>query len=245
MDRVAATQRPDRKVAGYQVWSELLFLHWPVPLKDLRPLVPAALDIDTYEGVAYVGLVPFYMSGVRPRWWPRALAFSFLETNMRTYVHVNGRDPGVYFFSLEAASRLAVWAARLGWKLPYYHARMSQERDGDTLQYRSRRRSRAAPIVDIRCQLGAPLPTAQPDSLEFFLFERYLLHVLRRDRVYTGQVHHAPYPVQDATLLHCDEELLGAAGLSAITGPPTLSHYSPGVDVEIFALQAQPDAADA
>ena len=110
IDRTGPTLRPNRPVRGYQKWRSLLFLHWPVPLETLRPLVPKSLEIDLYDGVAWVGVVPFAMFGVRSRWWPPYQAFDFLETNVRTYVHHQGQ-PGVYFFSLDAASALAVWAA--------------------------------------------------------------------------------------------------------------------------------------
>jgi uncharacterized protein YqjF (DUF2071 family) len=141
IDRIAPTRRPAGEVRGYQRWRDLLFLHWIVPEQALRALVPASLQIDTYGGNAYVGLVPFLMLGVRPAWLPEQLGFDFLEANLRTYVHVDGRDPGVYFFSLEAASWLAVRAARLGWGLPYHHARMRMEKADGCIAYESRRRS--------------------------------------------------------------------------------------------------------
>src|SRR5688572_18438599 len=93
IDRITLTLRPARPIVGYQRWRDLLFLHWPIPVEVLRPLVPEPLSIDTYEGVAYVGLVPFWMIGVRPTWAPERSAFRFLETNVRTYTHLEGRDP--------------------------------------------------------------------------------------------------------------------------------------------------------
>lgn len=217
-----------------------MFLHWPISESELRPLVPASLDIDTFEGTAYIGVIPFAMFDVRPRYLPKALALSFLETNVRTYVHVRGRDPGVYFFSLDAASWLAVIAARLSFGLPYYRARMLLAKWPDgALEYRSERCAPERPHIHTRYRIGAELGTSPPDTLEHFLFERYLLHVPRRGRLYTGQVHHAPYPVFQAELESCEETLICAAGLPPPMSPPALSHYSPGVDVEIFALQRQ------
>ena len=248
MDRIAPTRRPKRTVAGYQRWSELLFLHWPVKESDLRQIVPRSLTIDVFDGYAYVGLVPFAMSGVRPTsWWPRALSFEFLETNLRTYVHVAGRDPGVYFFSLDAASWLAVKGARWGWGLPYFHARMSSRRDGDVLTYHSRRKRRAnrhsLGHVEVSCRITDDLGVSHPDTLEHFLFERYLLHVVRGQHLYTGQVHHTPYSVRLATLEHCEQGLAQAWNIPiAMSETPPLVHYSPGVDVEIFSLQKQPSS---
>src|SRR5687768_15954742 len=97
IDRIWPTRRPEGAPRGYQRWRDLLFLHWIVPEPALRAVVPPALEIDTHDGNAYVGVVPFAMLGVRPAWLPERLGFDFLETNVRTYVHVGGRDPGVYF----------------------------------------------------------------------------------------------------------------------------------------------------
>src|ERR1700733_12378829 len=98
IDRIAPTRRPDQRVAGYQRWRSLLFLHWAIPVDLLRPLVPTQLALDLHNGSAYVGVVPFAMEGVRPRWCPEICALNFLETNVRTYVLCNDK-PGVFFFS--------------------------------------------------------------------------------------------------------------------------------------------------
>ncbi len=236
IDRIAPTRRPAGAVRGYQRWRTLLFVHWPVPVEALRALVPGALDIDTFEGQAYVGLVPFAMQGVRPRWAPEALSFDFLETNVRTYVHVGGRDPGVFFFSLDAASRIAVTLARAGWSLPYFYSKMQLERDGDEVRYSLDRRAGDRPRLDVRYQIGEPLGPSEPGSLQFFLVERYFLHVERSGAIWSGQVHHTPYPVQSAQLLSLDEQLISATGLSAPDDPPPLVHYAEGVNVDIYTL---------
>jgi hypothetical protein len=242
IDRIAPTRRPAGAVRGYQRWRSLLFLHWPVPVEALRPLVPPALDIDTHEGTAYVGLVPFAMQGVRPRWAPEALSFDFLETNVRTYVHAGGRDPGVYFFSLDAASRIAVTLARAGWGLPYFYSAMQLERDGEEVRYSLSRRSGDRPRLEVRYRIGEPLGPSEPGSLRFFLVERYFLHVERGGAIWSGQVHHTPYPVESAKLLSLDEQLVAATGLPAPDGPPPLVHYAEGVDVDIYALARRPRA---
>lgn len=210
-------------------------MHWRVPAAALRPLVPAPLAIDTFDGDAFVGIVPFTMRSVRPRWAPAVPGVSnFHETNLRTYVHRNGRDPGVWFFSLDAARRLAVWIARTFWHLPYHHARMTLE-PGDTVRYASHRRAGGAMFRGTARPLGEPRAAA-PDTLEHFLVERYLLYAQRRDGgLRRGQVHHAPYPLQDAALADWDESLLAAAGIARPAAAP-LVHFAAGVDVEIFAL---------
>ena len=237
LDRVTPTQRPDGPVRGNQRWRTLLFLHWPVPVEALRALVPGSLDIDTFEGHAYVGLVPFAMQGVRPGWAPEAVAFDFLETNVRTYVHARGRDPGVFFFSLDAASRIAVGVARALWALPYFHSTMKLERDGNEVRYALERRSGGRPRLDVRYEIGEPLGPSIPGTLQFFLVERYLLHVERRGVIWTGQVHHSPYPVQSARVLSLEDQVVAATGLPAPHGPPPLVHFAEGVDVDIYDLR--------
>ncbi|MGK0359797.1 MAG: hypothetical protein ACI9U2_002103 [Bradymonadia bacterium] len=237
MDRLSPTHRPEGRAQGSQSWRELLFLHWPVPVEALRAIIPEPLSIDTHDGVAWIGIVPFEMQAVRPWWWvPRFAAFEFLECNLRTYVHLDGKDPGVWFFSLEAASRLAVWAARVGWSLPYHFADMHTTRADGLIDYRTERRSDGA-MLECRYRPTIELGASAPDTLEFFLFERYLLYSARRGALKLGQVHHKPYPTWEAELESCTQTLTAAAGLSSL-GDAALCHYSPGVDVEIFPLKA-------
>src|SRR5262245_21157410 len=236
IDRIRPTQRPLGKARGYQRWRSLLFLHWAIEPDAVRAVLPKGLALDLYESTADVGVVAFGMEGVRPRFLPEALAFEFLETNVRTYVHVRGEDPGVYFFSLDAASRLAVAGARIGWGLPYFFSEMRLVRSGDQLEYELRRQSGKRPRFFARYALGDLLGASAPGTLEHFLAERYLLHVERRGRIYTGQVHHVPYPLQRAHLLEIEDDLVAAAGLPRPVGPPPLVHYASGVDVEVFDL---------
>jgi hypothetical protein len=239
IDRIAPTRRSTGRVVQRPGWHELTFLHWRVPVAALRPLVPASLEIDTFEGDAFIGLVPFTMTKVRPWWAPPLPGINnFHETNVRTYVHHRGELPGVWFFSLDAASLLAVIAARVIWRLPYHHARMTLEKQGGELRYVSERK-RPGPLPGtcrVRCRpLGEPAP-AEPGTLEHFLAERYLLYTsARRGGLLRGAVYHTPYPLQRAEVLECDETMIAAAGISRPQGPP-IAHYASGVSVEIFAL---------
>ncbi|MEL6345313.1 MAG: DUF2071 domain-containing protein [Myxococcota bacterium] len=233
IDRLTPCNRPDRAAAGHQKWRTLLFLHWPIPADALRPLIPSGLSIDTHDGVAYIGVVPFAREGVQPWWMP--FGMDFLECNVRTYVHING-EPGVWFFSLEAASWLAVQAARIGWSLPYHFAEMGAHTDGSQRHYHTTRRGQPDARLSARYTVGAPLGALPPASLEFFLMERYLLFSQRNGALYRGQVYHTPYPAHAATLHELDEGLIAAAGLPAPVGPPPLVHYAPGVDVDVFSL---------
>ncbi len=239
LDRLAPTRRPSGRVAMHQRWAELLFLHWVVPAAALQALLPPALTVDTHAGLAYVGLVPFTMTGVRPRWAP-ALPWvsSFHEVNVRTYVHHEGRDPGVWFFSLDAANPLAVLVARGVWRLPYHKARMRLDVQASRRDYRSARQWPG--VRPATCRLayepfGQPGP-AQPGTLEHFLAERYILYTAHGGRLFEGRVHHAPYPLQPARLLDLDEDLLAAAGLARPSSVP-LAHYAREVQVELFALR--------
>lgn len=222
-------------------WRDLLFLHWPVPAQVLAPLLPHDLEVDTFDGVAYIGLVPFLMLDSRPSWMPniglRHLSDDFAEVNVRTYVHHKGENPGVWFFSLDAASLPAVIAARLWFHLPYFWARMHTRTFG---RYDSRRLWPSPKPAKCRLKylLGEDEPqVAAPGSLEEFLVERYLLYSQRGDRLFRGRVAHEPYRIQSAQVLALRESLVKAAGVQVL-GPPPLAHFSRGVDVSVHPIEA-------
>lgn len=241
LDRVTPTHRPQGPSAGTQRWRELLFVHWSYEPEVLRRLVPTSFELDLWDGRAWVGMVPFRMRATRPSWIPRRAGIDFLELNLRTYVFRNG-EPGVFFFSLEAASWLAVHVARLTWGLPYFHADMAVERTDDCVTYRSRRLDDARhPSLDVTYEIGSELGPSKPDTLEYFLLERYLLFAQKRGRPVKGQVHHAPYPVRKAKLISLREDLQATAGLVS-EGRLETVHYSDGVDVEVFGPLPTPDA---
>ena len=175
------------------------------------------------------------MRKVRPWWIPPFAAFDFLETNVRLYVLYNN-EPGVFFLSLEAASWLAVQAARIGWGLPYYYAKMNLKKQSSDHHYETRRRS------GVGLKLDYTIEEAMGESLlgsaEFFFLERYLLFVERGGAIFRGQVHHPPYPAYKATLHNIDENLTDSHGIPC-SGMPTFVHASPGVEVDVFALKKQ------
>ena len=233
IDRIGPTRRPDLRPTGTQKWRDLLFVHWSVPAEALRPLVPSALELDLHEGRAWVGVVPFLMEDVRSSWMPPGIGLDFLETNLRTYVFHEDR-PGVYFFSLEAASWLAVQVARSAWKLPYFHATMETSNEDGVVSYRSTRRSEDGARLFARYRVGDALGASAPGSFDHFLLERYLLFSMRGEALLEGQVHHVPYPAHRAEVLELDETLLAASGIERAMGLPEVAHFSPGVDVEVF-----------
>jgi len=255
IDRIAPSLRPARRPIGYHRWTNLLFVHWRLPAEVVRPLLPAFLTLDTWEDDAWVGLVPFGMSRVRPWWSPAVPGISsFFETNVRTYVHFRGRDPGVWFFSLDASNALAVRLARWRWHLPYFRAQMSLERTDDSVEYNSRRLwpGKTTPGCRIRAEVGSLLPhetssiassadrlpagRAVPGTLEHFLIERYILYAQAAPgRLLSARVHHSPYPIREARLDELDESLVSAIGLPTPSAPCHTA-FSDGVDVEIFPL---------
>jgi hypothetical protein len=237
IDRIAPTRRPDERPVGWQRWRDLLFVHWPVPEAVLRPFVPERLSIDLFEGKAYAGVVAFAMEQVRQRPLHRLFGLDLLETNVRTYVHLEGREPGVHFFSLDAESLLAVLGARLLFGLPYFPAAMRLERIKDgAIAYEMRRRWRGRPQFKARYRPGRELGPSEPGTVEHWLMERYLLYVERGGRLYRGRVHHAPYSVQEAELLDLEDGLVAAAGLPPPSGLPAFVHFAPRAEVEVFGL---------
>lgn len=227
--------RPDKRPVMHQRWENLLFLHFAIAPEKLRPLVPPQLDLDLWNGLAWIGLVPFQMRGVRYAGTP-ALPYigAFAETNVRTYVHRGGKRPGVWFFSLEAARLIATQVARVTFGLPYHHALMSARRSGDHVFYRSRRTTSRAGS-EVEAVVGAAREAAEPGSFEFFLVERYLLYSLHRRRLMEGQVHHEPYPLQEARLIKVNESLTAASRIEA--APYSHILFSPGVEVDVFGLE--------
>jgi uncharacterized protein YqjF (DUF2071 family) len=244
IDRVEPTRDPGGIPIMRQNWHELLFLHWVVPPDALRPLLPPGLELDTFAGRAYVGLVPFTMTGVRPVLLPPFAPLSnFHETNVRTYVHRAGRDPGVWFFSLDAANSVAVRVARAWYKLPYHFARMSlrKEEDAQTAASIHYRTERLWPgPLPAQCEVeytpSGPVQQAEVGTLEHFLAERYLLYACANGRLYRGRVHHPPYPLQAAVVHALKENMIAAAGIARPDEAP-MAHYAREVRVRIYPLR--------
>jgi uncharacterized protein YqjF (DUF2071 family) len=182
-------------------WHDLLFAHWRVDERGLRPFVPAAFDIDRFDGSAWLGVVPFTMSNVAMRGTPALPWLSaFPELNVRTYVVVDGK-PGVWFFSLDAASVVAVHAARTAFHMPYFRARMSCEEQGGWVEYHSERRHPEAPAGEFhgRYRGVGPVYQSSPGTLEHWLTERYCLYARdRAGRIRRGEIHHIQWPLQKA-----------------------------------------------
>jgi uncharacterized protein YqjF (DUF2071 family) len=223
-----------------QNWGSLLFLHWPMPAEPLRERLPEGLELDLYQGQAWIGVIPFTMWGVRTTFFPPVPGIrSFHELNVRTYVR-GGGVPGVWFFSLDASSPLAVYAARLTYHLPYYSANMSLEQRDGAIHYRSERTHRNAPEARFRATwtCGEPLPESRPGSLEHFLTERYCLYSEHRGKIFRGRIHHPPWPLRRANVESVESTMVEALGLPTPEGEP-LMHHADEVAVEIWPLESR------
>lgn len=237
VDRLSIRKRPRGLPIMRQWWGKLLFMHWAVEPELLRPLLPPALNLDIFDGRAYLGVVPFTMWGVRQSLLPAVPGLSaFHELNVRTYVHFDG-VPGVWFFSLDAENALAVWGARKFFMLPYYNARMSLRQEGTTIRYSSLRTHRDSPPAefDAAWTVGDTLEPSRPDSLEFFLTERYCLYAARRDELFRCRIFHDPWPLRRAALTSHHSTMIEALDLPTPAGAPLL-HYAEALKVDIWPL---------
>jgi len=259
-DRLSIRRRPRGLPLMYQNWGKLLFMHWPIDPEIIRPLIPSQLSIDSFAGQAWIGVVPFTMWGIRASFLPPIPGTSaFHELNVRTYVHYDG-VPGVWFFSLDAANSLAVWGARTFYSLPYFNARMTLNQRGNTIDYSSMRtdaRTYAQFFAEERFsanfdslqfqnlppakleaswEIGEPLPKAAPDSIEFFLTERYCLYSYHRRGLYRSRIFHEPWPLRAASVDSCQSTMIESLGIAQPKGAPLL-HYAESIAVDVWPLQ--------
>lgn len=218
-------------------WHDLLFLHWPVPAEVIRPLIPMGLELELFDGSAWIGIVPFRMSGVRPRYVPEVAALAFAELNVRTYVWTPGRS-GVWFFSLDASNRIAVRAARSFYGLPYYDARITVQPEGDTVHYQSSRTERATAAAEFDASyrpVGAPYRSA-PATLDRWLTDRYCLYALdRAGRLAYAEIHHAPWPLQPAEVELRVNTMTDPLEIKLPNTPP-LAHFAWYLEVVAWAM---------
>jgi uncharacterized protein YqjF (DUF2071 family) len=218
-----------------QNWHDLLFAHWALAPDKIRPLVPRELELDLLDGRAYVAVTPFWIGGARGRMMPPLpFLYKFCELNVRTYVRYKD-IPGVFFFSLDAASLPAVLGARAGYKLPYFHAAMLVRSDGNEFQYSSSRLQMPRPAdFHARYRPVSPPRVREKNSIEYFLTERYCLYAVHRGTVLRGYIHHAPWALQDAEAEFGINTVAQADGLELPHTKPLLLHYSKFLEVLVW-----------
>jgi len=219
-----------------QSWHDLLFAHWPIQPATLRAALPSGLELDTFEGRAWLGVVPFRMSGVRLRWSPPLPGLSaFPELNVRTYARIGDR-PGVFFFSLDARSALAVAIARAWFHLPYFRARMSCVQEGESVRYaHARTDARAAGgALDVAYRPSGEVFLAGAGTLEHWLTERYCLYAAEPDgRVWRADIHHRPWPLQPAEATFERNTIARAQGFELPPAEPLL-HFARRQDTLVW-----------
>ncbi|HZH90845.1 MAG TPA: DUF2071 domain-containing protein [Pyrinomonadaceae bacterium] len=234
IDRETIRQRPAELPLMEHHWGKLLFMHWPIPAERLRSLVPPQLEIDTFDGEAWVGITPFTLWNVRLSFTPPVPYLSdFHELNVRTYVLYRG-VPGVWFFSLNTNSSMTVFGARTFYFLPYFNANIDLRREGDIVHYHLRRTEAERPArFDASWEIGKELPEAETGTLEFFLTERYCLYSASGESIYRARINHRPWPLRQAALLSYDSDIAESDYLPKLKGKP-LVHYAESLAVDVW-----------
>jgi len=219
------------KPVMFQSWVSLTFLHWRYDPQVIQRLLPTGLDLDVFDGNAWIGVTPFRLANLHPPALPPLpWISSFPETNVRTYVRDRGGGRGIWFFSLEADRVLAVLGARTLYGLPYRWANMRVELQGDTVEYTSHRNPPSTPAHSrIRIRTGQAIPTGE---LEGFLTERFRLYTILKGKLAFADVEHEPWPLHAAQIVQLEQTLIEGSKLPEAIGEPIV-HYSPGVHVRV------------
>jgi uncharacterized protein YqjF (DUF2071 family) len=218
-------------------WDDLLFAHWPIDAELIRPLIPEGLEIETYDGKAWIGIVPFAMCYVRPRFIPAFSFYSdFLELNVRTYVTRGGKR-GVWFFSLDAASKLAVRVARAAFCLPYFDADMSLTKDRATVIYSSKRTHKNAPhaTLEMSYRPTSEVFNSREGTFEHWATERYCLYSANsKGTIFRGEIHHQKWSLQEVEVEFTTNEMLALLNIDLPNETPKL-HFSKSLEVAAWA----------
>lgn len=218
-------------------WHDLLFMHWPVSPDRIRSLLPERLEVQTFEGRAWIGLVPFTMSHIRRLPLPPIPGTSrFHECNVRTYVTCHGR-PGVYFFSLDASHGIACAFARRYWHLNYIHSAIQAQHERRRYVYHLGRVRE--PAITLHCEWwrGGRRATSEPGSLDHFLTERYAMFAAdRAGRIWEGRIWHHPWPLRNAELIELEDTLLRASGIEIDRAEQPVLHHCDELQAEAWPL---------
>ncbi|MBI1880661.1 MAG: DUF2071 domain-containing protein, partial [Chloroflexi bacterium] len=239
---IAGQNEPRSRLPWLMALNEehVLFMHWPIPAEHLRPLVPTQMELDTYDGQAWLSLIPLRMGSLHLRWLPPIPGTStIIQVGLRTYIHVN-HEPAIYYLTQYADNDLYIWVARYLFQLPYHKARMTFSPQQAGFHFECHEPASGAEFVASYRPVGQPSP-ATPGSLEHFLLERYTLFSQSpAGKLYRGVVGHAPWPVQQ---IEVDIERNTIPSVMGLTLPPAapLLHFSPGVhDIAWLVLPFSP-----
>lgn len=239
--RLAQQQKPDGFPVMKQRWAELGFFHWAVSPDLITPRLPKGLHVDTFDGKAWLGVVPFLMQRIRPIGLPPLPWFSwFHELNLRTYVHDDAGTPGVWFFSLDCNQPLAVEIARRFFHLPYQHAEMRSILSNSSVEYFSRRKNHPTGEAEFKYPRPQNPEPAIFGSLEWFLVERYTLFSTDpKGNIYSGRVHHEPYQIEPMAYGECSTLAFCLNGFPEPKTPPDSLISAKSVDVTVYPLKFQ------
>ena len=233
IDRLAMRGRPEGTPIMHQRWEDLLFLHWPLDPAVVRPLIPEILDLDTFDGKAWIGVTPFELADLRIASLPPIPGLSaFHEVNVRTYVHYNG-VPGTWFFSLDASKMIPAAAARVAFMLPYFSANIEFKRSAAAFDFTLSRSGPPAAHFHARWTAGLRLRDPDKDSLAFFLVERYCYFTTLESSLYMCRIYHRPWILDEVAEVEHQSTLIGALG-NPEPGTRPLAHHSSSLDVEIW-----------
>ena len=233
LDRLAARGKPDGEPVMQQTWENLLFLHWPIDPALLRPLIPEPLQIDTFEGQAWIGITPFALTNLHLNQLPPIPGLSaFNELNVRTYVH--HRDyPGIWFFSLDASKLIPTLAARLFFMLPYYKAEIAFDQTNGKYQFALHHSGSPTASFEANWRVGLRLRDPDVDSLAFFLVERYCYFAIDQGTVYQTRIYRHPWILEEAFVEDLTSKMLAPLGLPDPTIAP-LAHFSRSMPVDVW-----------
>jgi uncharacterized protein len=227
---------PNRPWVMKQTWYNLLFAHWEIDPEIIQSLIPKSLTVDTYNGKAWLAVVPFQMSGIRLRYLPEIPYTSeFPEINVRTYVTYQNK-PGVYFFSLDATNYLAVQVAKTFFHLPYFFSKITVKNENEQIFYESKRlgSERDYHFKGIY-QPVSEIFYSEFGSLEYWLTERYCLYTTYQNRLFRGEIHHEKWPLQHAEADFLENTMVQIEGLSSFQSTPLL-HFAKKIDVLLWSL---------
>ena len=235
MDRLAPARRPDQLCLALQSWRDLLFLHWAVPVREVRRLLPAGLVPDLYRGVAYVSVAALEVLAARPAFVPLNVGLRYRQVTVRTYVHSGGENQGLYVLSLDASSRLVSRLVQTVAHVPCFTSSLAMVRRGRDAEVRLQRPGAPQPELDVHYAVARDLGELVPGSLAFFLLERYIAYFESAGLLFRARVHHRPYRVRNVRIRSLAGELVEAAGVLAPAHLPRHAYHAERADVELFA----------